>query len=334
MTRQPGSAGLLQRVAAACTLGLLAPLVAEYLLGDFRISNLAPLPLFICTYGCGAVSIREIVRRKGGSWTAYLALAAAYSILEEGIVDQSLFNPNFMHLHLLAYGFWPILGTSPFWVVCVTVLHAVWSIAVPIGMTESLFPDRSSEPWLGRFGLAVAAFLFFLGSFAVGAYFHRTASHRASMPQIALCAVLILGLLTIAFLSRRSEAAAGARIPGCAPFWLGAFCFFTGLALVESYTLGAFILRWPGTVAGAVELGLVILALLLLCKIWPRAWTPLEVWWATTGCLLVYVFHGYEVDRALHGAAGLLGHTAIVLGLCAVQAGARFRVAHVRAGRA
>ncbi len=166
MSRQSGSTGLLKRVAAPLTLGLLAPLVAEYLLGDFRITNLAPLPFLVCTYGCGVLLIREIVRRKGGSWTVFLALAVAYAVLTEGIVNQSFFNPDYMHLHLLAYGFWPIFGTSPFWVVCVTTLHVLWSIAVPIGMTESLFPDRSSEPWLAWPGLTIAGLLFLLGDFA------------------------------------------------------------------------------------------------------------------------------------------------------------------------
>jgi para-nitrobenzyl esterase len=45
-------------VAALLTLGLLAPLVAEYFLGDLRITNLAALPILVCTYGCGAVLLR------------------------------------------------------------------------------------------------------------------------------------------------------------------------------------------------------------------------------------------------------------------------------------
>jgi hypothetical protein len=94
--------------------------------------------------------------------------------------------------------------------------------------------------------------------------------------------------------------------------------------------MGQFLLHWPATVTTAVEIGLNVLVLLLFCKIWPIAWTALEVWSATTGGLLVYAWHGYLVDRALHGAAGVLGHTMIVLGLCAVQAAAWFRVARFR----
>jgi hypothetical protein len=334
MPRQPGSPGLPGRATAALTLGLLAPLVAEYLLGDFRITNLALLPILVCVYGCGAVVIREIVRRKGGSWTVYLALALAFAVLEEGIVNQSLFNPDYLHLHLLAYGFWPRLGTSPHWVISVITLHVVWSLAVPIGMTESLFPERSSEPWLAWPGLSVAGSLFALGSLAVGRYSYRVASHHASPAQLTLCSVLILALLGFAFLSRRPRPAVGGLHPRVAPILLGTFCFLTGLVLVESYMLGAFILRLPGTVTAAAELGIDVLALSLLRRIWPGPWTALEVWSATAGGLLVYALHGYEVDRALHGPAGALDHTMVVLGLCAVQAAAWIRVTRFQEGRA
>ena len=76
------------------------------------------------------------------------------------------------------------------------------------------------------------------------------------------------------------------------------------------------------------ELSMDILVLSVLCKAWPRPWTALELWLASTAGLLVYAWHGYRIDRALHGAGGVLGHSMIVLGLCAVQAAAWFRVAH------
>ncbi len=117
MTEQTKPAGMLRHLAPPLILFLLAPLVAEYLLGDFRITQLGPFPLLAMTYGCGALLIRDLARRGGRGWPAFLLLAAAYGILAEGIVNQSLFNPNFMHLHLLAYGFLPGLGTSPFWAI-------------------------------------------------------------------------------------------------------------------------------------------------------------------------------------------------------------------------
>jgi hypothetical protein len=310
------------------TLGLLAPLVAEYLLGDFRITNLAPLPFLICTYGCGAVLIREMAMRKGWSLKIYLALTIAYALFEEGIVNQSIFNPEYMHLHLLAYGFWPLLGTSPFWIISVTTTHVVWSIGVPMGMTESLFPARSSQPWLGWPGLTVAAVLFVLGDGAVGRYSYQHASHHASSAQIAICSVLILALLAFAFLSRRSRPVSGSQSTRVAPFLLGLFCFFTGSLLVAAYGVGAFILHLPGTVTAVAVLALDLLVLIVFRNVWSRHWTALELCSASTAGLLVYTWHGYLVDHALHGTGGLPGHSMIVLGLCAVQAVAWIRVVH------
>jgi hypothetical protein len=332
MSEQVRPTGMLRRLAPTLALVLLAPLVAEYLLGDFRITDLSPFPILALTYGCGALLIRDLVRRSGRGWPAFVALAAAYAILAEGVVNQSLFNPNFMHLHLLAYGFWPTLGTSPFWAISVITGHVAWSVAVPVGMTESLFPEQSTQPWLGRVGLAVTALLFLLGSAAIAAYFHRTATHHASAAQIAVCAALILGLVVTAFSVPRPQPTIGSPHAGVAPVWIGAIGFLAGSLFVALYGIGAFILHWPAIVTATVAAGLDALILLLLWKASPRSWTPLQVWAASTGGLLVYAWHGYVVDRALHGPTHIVGHTLIVAALGAVQAIAWFRVARFRAG--
>ena len=331
MSEQIKSTGMLRHLAPAVVLVLLAPLVAEYLLGDFRITQLGPFPVLALTYGCGAVLIRDLVRRSGRGWPAFVALAVAYGLLAEGIVDQSLFNPDFMHLHLLAYGFWPLLGISPFWAISVITGHVAWSMAVPVGMTESLFPAQSRQPWLGRVGLAVTGLLYLLGSVAIAAYFHRTATHHASAGQIAVCAALIAGFIAAAFLLPRPQPIIGEPHARVAPIWIGAVGFVVGSLFVSLYGIGAFILDWPGSVTAAVAAGLDALVLLLLWKADPRSWTPLQVWAATTGGLLVYAWHGYVVDRALHGPTHIVGHTAIVVALCSVQAIAWFRVARFSA---
>jgi hypothetical protein len=333
MSEEVKTPSILRRLAPALTLGLLAPLVAEYLLGDFRVTQLGPFPVLALTYGCGALLIRELVRRSGRGWPAFVALAVAYGLLAEGIVDQSLFNPDFMHLHILAYGFWPVLGTSPFWAISVITIHVAWSLAVPVGMTESLFPGQAKQPWLGRVGLAVTALLYLLGTLAVAAYFHRTATQHASAGQIAVCAALIVGLIASAFLLPRPQPMIGGPRVSVAPVWIGTVGFVAGSIFVSLYGLGAFILHWPATVTATVAAGLDALIILLLWKAGPRSWTPLQVWAATTGGLLVYAWHGYVVDRALHGPAHIAGHTFIVVALCSVQATAWFRVARFGVGR-
>src|SRR4051794_39834093 len=131
----------MRRVAPALALFFLSPLIAEYLLGDFTVAGLVALVVLGPMYGGAAILIREIVRRTGRGWPTIVTLALAYGVLEEGIVTQSLFNPNYAGHHLLADGFLP-------WAVFVLALHAVWSISIPIALVEGLVPDRRVTPWL------------------------------------------------------------------------------------------------------------------------------------------------------------------------------------------
>jgi hypothetical protein len=82
-------------------------------------------------YGAGAILVRETVRLNGGGWPSILLLACAFGLLEEDFVTQSLFNPDYLHLRLLDFGFLPSLGTAFPWAIFVVSIHAVWSITVP-----------------------------------------------------------------------------------------------------------------------------------------------------------------------------------------------------------
>jgi hypothetical protein len=55
----------LKRVAPAIGLFFIAPLVAEYLLGDIPIKLLGVIAILAPLYGGGALVIREVVRRTG-----------------------------------------------------------------------------------------------------------------------------------------------------------------------------------------------------------------------------------------------------------------------------
>jgi hypothetical protein len=95
----------------ACLL-FLSPLIGEYLVGSLPMSMLGLLPLMMAMYGAGALLIRETVRRRGGGWGSIVLLGAAYGLFEEGFVTQSLFNPNYLHLRLLDFGWIASLGTA------------------------------------------------------------------------------------------------------------------------------------------------------------------------------------------------------------------------------
>ena len=84
----------------ALGLVFVAPLVAEFLLGNLPIKLLPALIVLAPMYGGGALLIREVVRRTGRGWPSILLLGMAYGIFEEAYTTQSLFNPNYLKLNL------------------------------------------------------------------------------------------------------------------------------------------------------------------------------------------------------------------------------------------
>src|SRR6202042_2013403 len=92
------------RIWPSIVLFFLAPLVAEFLLGDLPINLLGALVVLAPMYGGGALLIREVVRRTGGGWPSIFVLGFAYAVFEEAFTTQTLFNPNYLHLNLHLFG--------------------------------------------------------------------------------------------------------------------------------------------------------------------------------------------------------------------------------------
>lgn len=131
----------------------------EFLLGNLTLGELGLGLVLAPMYGFGAILVRETARRWGGGWASVVLLAAAYALVEEGPVDQLLWNDSYAGQDLLhGPSYVPALGMSVELTQAVLALHTVWSICVPIAIVEAFVPDR--RPWLGRVGLAVVAVLF------------------------------------------------------------------------------------------------------------------------------------------------------------------------------
>src|SRR5581483_1658515 len=140
-------------------------------------------------YGGGALLVRESVRRSGRGWPSILVLGVAFGLAEEAFMTQSLFNPDYLglHIHLLQPAYIAALGIGAWWTVYVLTLHAVWSISVSIALTESLVPERANKPWLGVIGLGLVSLLFRLASVAIAKYTvqHDATHFMASRAQFA-----------------------------------------------------------------------------------------------------------------------------------------------------
>jgi hypothetical protein len=181
-----------RRYAPVVTLFLLSPFVGEVLFGAVPLSRL-PFGLLglVGLYGGGAVLVRELARsrRLGDSWTVLLGLA--YGILEEGPVVQSLFDRHFRGLDFLGfYGHWA--GVSWVWALFIVPYHAMFSIAIPILLTDLIFDERRDDRWLGPSGVLVVLAIFLANALLLAVLHTGLFTARAPVTSIAANAAALL----------------------------------------------------------------------------------------------------------------------------------------------
>ena len=315
----------LRGIGAAVSLFFLAPLVAEYLLGDIPLSNMGAMIALAPMYGGGAILIRETVRRTGRGWPSFILLALAYAVMEEGLVSTTLFDPHYLGLSLLAYGYIPALGTALPWAIYVLSIHVIWSMATPIGLTEALFHEREQKPWLGKIGLVVSGLLLAFGSTAAG-LFQRHADPFRETPVQAVAVVVVVALLILA--AFRFPRRAPTRSAPPAPAWAtGIGCLALGWGVMSIYARGSSV-GWPWPAAVLAEL--IVDALLIGLFWWAtrmRGWNAFAAWTAATGAMLVYAWHGYGLEHDFHHDFDFWPHTMLVAFFILLSVGAGLNVA-------
>jgi hypothetical protein len=289
----------IRRVAPAIGLFFVAPLVAEFLLGDIPIKLLGVILILAPLYGGGALLIREAVRRTGRGWPSIFVLAFAYAVFEEAFTTQTLFNPNYLHLnlHLLAPAYIPALGIGMWWTVFVLTLHTVWSISVSIALVEALVPDQATTPWIRGVGLTVTAVLFTLAAVASTAHEIKQDHFVASKAQFGASAIVCLAAIVVAFLlPRRSAAPTPGRIPS--PWLVGAVALLAG-------SIFLIVPRAWGWIAVAVYL-LMDVALISAASVFSNreGWTAQHRLALAGGAALAYAWHAFIQQPAV-GNSGL-----------------------------
>ena len=288
-----------KRIAPAVALFFLSPLIAEFLLGDFPITMIGLLLALAPFYGGGAILIREITRRAGRGWPTILTLALAYGILEEAFTTQTLFNPDYLglHLHLLEPAFIPALGISAWWTIFVLTLHTVWSISVPIAIVEALVPRRALTPWLKGLGLGIVSVLFLLIASIMTMRSIQTDSHHfmASRTQFVVSALCCVAIAAAAFFLPRAR---HERHPGNPPSpWItGAL----SLAACSVFLIAPRNWGW-GAVAIYLALDLVIIG---AAATWSRldGWNGLHTLSLAGGAALAYAWHAF-IQQPVTGKA-------------------------------
>lgn len=282
-------------IGAAIALFFIAPLLAEYLLGDLPITMLAVLIPLAPLYGGGALLIREVVRRTGRGWPSILVLGAAYGLLEEAFLTQTLFNPDIMHrnMHLLDPGYISALGIGAWWTLFVLTLHTAWSIGASIALAEGLVPSRATTPWLGNVGLAIVALLFTAGVAANALIGYRMEHFLASRGQFAVSGIVLVALIAAAFLlSHVKPAAAAGGIPN--PWLAGLFALVAGSAVLMVP------MNWGWGAAASV------LALDLFAVVVVLAWSRRAGWMLShkfalgAGAALAYAWRSFVKPPLMH----------------------------------
>ncbi len=304
----------------ALALLVLSPICAEYLSAyddstGHPATLIGNLIIFVPLYGCAALLIREVARRARLGWTGILFLATGFGLIEAGLVDQSLFSPDYRGLDgweaTYAATLIPPLGLSVTNLIGFVGGHVMLSIAGPIALVEAWRPDRATEPWLRLPGLVTTAVAYAVGSGFVLFWHLRTEEWHASTGQLVGTGVVVLGLVVAAVLiGPRPRTARDSAGPG-----LGRTAVVAGV-LAAAY--GSMPQTWVG-VAGS--LALLVLAGVLLSRVAAtRRWSPTHVAVVGAAPLLLTAVQAFTYDPLIGEVdpTAKLAHNAVMVAIVLV----------------
>jgi hypothetical protein len=302
------------------SLAIASPVCAEFVQGYLPVTGdplglLAALIILAPLYGGAALLIREAAVRTGRGWPGILLLAAAFGVLQAGVIDLSLFlGPQTGIAAFDLAGEATMIGGTLSAAMATTWIggHIVMSIGTPLALADWFAPGLRGRPWLGRIGICVVAALF------VGAATLIHVDQRGDAPLTwwwlagAVAVAALLAGLAFTPLGRPLRRISGRTAPHLA--WLIAGAFAGKLTLE---TLPA---TWPGV---AVAWAVLVAATVLVVRA-ARApdWAERQVAALAAGALLAWTVVGFvapdlpgvePLHRYLHNTAFALVAIAIIL---------------------
>jgi len=231
------------KIPPALVLFLLAPAIAELLSGSAPPSeffNPFGFLLLASLYGSGALIVRELKLKWKKGYVSMFILGAAYGIIEEGLMVKSFFDPEWMDLGILgSYGRWQ--GVNFVWAEWLTVYHAVFSIAIPITLTELAYIERRNERWVGNKKLVALAVL--LAVVTAFGYFFLTA-YRPPLMQYTLTAATVIFLVFLAW-KIPSKMGKNGKLQPLSPSKLALTGFLIALSLFLLFMAGPYVIPLP-----------------------------------------------------------------------------------------
>jgi hypothetical protein len=285
----------------AWTLVFLAPFIAEVLSGATKVSILFALVPEMMVWGCGALLIREMVRRWGGGWPSLLMLGLGLSIAEEFIIQQTSLAPLPFPGVLEHYG--RVAGVNWIYFLFMLGFESVWVVLVPVAVTEMIFAKRRAELWLRTRGMVIVSVVFLLGCrIAWYAWIKRARPMVLHVPDYHPAITTILaGLLAIALLAVEAYLVRGTgqtiAARSAPPAW--AMGLVTPVLGFPWYVLMAFVFApktprvafWVPLAAGIVWAGIAY----ALFRRWTSSpqWGELHTWASAFAATVVCMLAGF-----------------------------------------
>lgn len=302
-----------KKLGPVLCLGLLSPIIAEVLFGSTPFTHFANLPLLIVFYGAGAIFIRELARRFHLGWLGIIALAIAFGITEEALALQTVFNPDYFGTDISYGRAW---GVNWGWSLFIIGYHSLWSIALPIALTELIFRQKQPAPWLGKAGLVVSGVIFLLMTIFFHFIFQGESGYVAPAIGYGIANIAIAAFAAAAFLLPRTLRSNRQSVPR--PLIIG-----SASALVSAVWLGLFSLLfeagWGIPAVGLIAIGLVVITLsIFLLNRWNvAAWAPKQVFALAAGALITSTLFGFNVLLAANNPIDLTaqGVFAVLVGV-------------------
>ncbi|HUA16882.1 MAG TPA: hypothetical protein VMG31_16430 [Verrucomicrobiae bacterium] len=285
----------------AITLAVLAPVIAEVLMGSTRLSFIFVLIPEIMVWGLGAVTAREAVRRWRAGWVSLMLLGIALGVAEECVIQQTSLAPLVGVSPDHIYG--RFFGVNWVWMLGLLVFESVWVVLVPVDFTEAIFAKRRDQPWLTNRGMVGSGLIFIVGSFlawylwtqkARPLEFHVPPYHPPMeyiLAGVGAIALLVLAAFALRAIGKRSETT---RTAG--PAWLAAIvaCLLAApWFMVIGWAYGT-MPKLPVWIA--IASGLAWAAVSFLIFLWwtaTPAWTELHSIMAATGALIASMGMGF-----------------------------------------
>ncbi|MGI0133190.1 MAG: hypothetical protein ACREDK_08945 [Thermoplasmata archaeon] len=226
-------------------LFLLTPGLIEYIGGSSSFVNLAANPAFFllqlginaAMYTPGALLAREAMIRWRKGWPTVFAIGAAYAIMEEGIADQTILNPNAGAAPIGAVGVYGhFAGVNWTWLPMVLMFHILLSIAVPILLLDLALPEIRGRRLLSDRGVLAVLVLLALDTAVLTAIVSTVTHYWYGIGMLVALLTAIVGSCGLAYLLPRYAFPVRKGAPTSRPhvfFLLGALAYPASLVVAQ-----------------------------------------------------------------------------------------------------